>query len=340
MTPLIDKSQILRLAERASDFYIEGKVANLSAAVVDTLGDDDYNKEQVARVVEATNQAVWNKLSSAECPHKVRFEPASLVNVLSLKKTDEVGVEKTAAVGEMEKTAAERPPAFLETIPMNRLEEILFPEMKKVAGETPDPFAIPPEETADWDRVAAKVAAAKAQLRDQLDTSQIGFHDAVNSLVKVANQELLEGSTEEEVTFVVLSADPHREVGPAMVEVLSKTAFARQNLKNEDFDSFIARGQLTDEGRPTVWDPFEKTASVPERRVEFPHPHGHTAVVPLRDDQSSEVNTEHPVYQSVVKIAELREKSLLLTEAVSYLDERLEQAQRFALEGKEVPAHV
>lgn len=345
MNPLIDKSDVLRLADQASDFYIDGKVSSLTAAVVDALGDTQYNNEQIARVVEATNQAAWNKLASTDCPHKIRFEPAALDGVVSTKNEDESEVEKTASSSEfnywLEKTASTARPSslsFLETIPMNRLEEILFDSpMEKEASlrshgtEEYDLGAIPSDELADWDRVAAKVAEAKSVIQEQIDCNEIGFAEAIGELLKTANQMLLEGSTPEEISYVVKEAAAG-DVGTALVSFLNKEAFAHHDPRDDAFEAFIARGQKTDDGRATLWDRpdgpgFDKQASSKFRSF-------------LERVRTSDgINPEHPLVKAAKTIGELRKETLVLSAAREDLAEKHAQATRMALRGEGV-SHV
>ena len=170
----ITKADILSLADQASNFYIDGKVSSLSSAVTSVIGDTQYNQDQLARVVEATNQATWKKLTASACPSSVRFEPAALEDVQATQHEADQGVEKTARVKTrtkpMIKSAAEKDVlAFMDESPIGGYEDMLFgapvEEDEGIPAFDDSVIAIPlpvqeeeyypQEDEASWERLAA-----------------------------------------------------------------------------------------------------------------------------------------------------------------------------------------
>lgn len=322
-----------RLADRASDFYIEGKVGSLSSGVFDALGDEDYNEEQIARVVAATNQAAWSKLSSCKCPHEVRFEPADLKDVLSMKSEESETLEKTSSRrldftsgqrGSFRKTAHVPSDPFLERLPMDRLEKFVFPNgLEKNAS---DPYLIPPSDTSNWARISGQVKQARDVLQNQIEENGIRLNEKIASLIRISDRLIGDGVPKEEISFVVKRASERN--GDLLDSWLEKHSFAAWDTSSKDLDDFLALGEKIT-GRVTIWDrPFEKKAADPRAEVQ------------TRFEASEGIDEDHPLVKSAREIDRLDREIELMEVARDDLDEKYRQAFQLSMTDEEVPPHV
>jgi hypothetical protein len=315
MNLLISKTDVLNVADRAANFYIQNKTASVSSSVVDAIGDSPYNPDQVERIVQATNQAVWAKLASAKDPSTVRFEPASTEDVMSMVSARRNGVEKTAGM---------RPysSAFhLEKVKASRIETALF-GMTKVAHPVPQLAMdeIPNTDLATWDRIIAKVAEARVETERMAHECDVSFVKELGALQKYAQNLYNEGVPVVEILDVVRRAAPGR-VGEGLASYIEKQAFVSTEVP-EAFARFIQRGQETNLNRTTLWDrpaPITKTA-------------GFSANRPLND--------EHPLVKCARNLSDLHDAREDLTSAYAELEQQEKQARQLSLEGAEVPIHV
>lgn len=227
------------LGKQAASMWVEGKVASLHEAIVETVRGERLSPEQVRRVVEFTNGDAYLQEFRKESSHKVVHfdcgpaDPAQVLQDLNdggggsrydrgsdyARSPGDVHKEASAnrVVAPLEKTAAapagaepiEGLPKLpkLPSLPKHaHYEDALWAEFG-AAGAPPIAFAEPLQPLIE---TRSKLAAARDQVASEIDKLELDYVEAGQQLYHQVKQAALEGTSMADVVkaWSSVSEDP------------------------------------------------------------------------------------------------------------------------------------
>ena len=223
------------LGKQAASLYVEGKVASLHEAIVDTVRSERLSPEQVKRVVEFTNGDAYLQEFRKEGSHKVVHfdcgpaDPAQVLQDLNdggggsrydrgtldysrspsevHKEASLAGQEKTAS--EMEAEPADGPPKLPKAPSLPKLahyEDALWDSFG-VDKSVPIALAEPLQPLVE---LRAKLAAAVSQTESELTALELDYAAAGEQLYQQVKQAALEGTPMSDVVraWSAITDDP------------------------------------------------------------------------------------------------------------------------------------
>lgn len=340
----VDKATVLSLAKRAADSYLSDSDYNsVGEAVAALIGDIPYNMEQVSRIAQATNQRLWDKLSSEKDPAEVRFEPADPIKVMASLGRDYSGGSMSTI--DSEKTASTREKTASAAVLINDMPTLLeLQERALTGGQAKDaaavgsnykslsrlwasrksrragsvaPHARPPkspeikkmsEYTMRADKLASLLDRAVDQTEHLLHQKENEFRQTLWSMGKVANDMRLTGASHLAIKEAVSSVVPEDTAAALLQYLDERNKLSSDRTKAAAFFDELSQLEsiqtpLTDRIRAGRLD---KTASeVPEEQ---------------------ELNPDHPLVKAAQRAQSIREEALDLAAALERLQKSAAQA--------------
>jgi hypothetical protein len=309
----INRDRVLKVAMEASDRFVKGAAESPDAAILEVIGSaTPYSRRQLDRIAQATNQAVWAKLAASMDPSKVRFPLASgAALVMCLQKT----AAEHSDPPFLEEGPDPRPWVSPEALPENlraRLEAQLGLDQIKLASSTPS--LVFPTNANSWHRISTKLKRASEEVQDRRHIHSWQARHRLYEMVKEARALLNQKIDPGVILGAVRRAIPDREAGMKIAAYLHQEVIEKHfdplAHAREIFGSRVARGA----GK----------GGLPSRLLEK-----HAAKVPETPSWGL-LNTQHPLCQLAIKVAEDLKKSCLLEKTAENLEEQARHAFKLA----------